>query len=189
MLAAGLPAITDYAILTSALGKLARHQQRCKQAQAAGHEAAPSNQSTLLPAAAQRLIEAARTGNATSLSKPDVKAIFAAADISVPRAMLIGATAGAGPIGQELAFPAVLKIVSRDISHKSTVSGVAIVQAGNLLDRAVADMRAAVTQRAPQAAIEGFLLEEMVNGGLELMVGIKRDARVWPMSAKVRRRF
>lgn len=177
MLAAGLPAMTDYAILTSALGKLARHRQRCQEAQAAGHAADDSNAPALLPAAAQRLIEAARTGSATSLSEPDVKAIFAAADISVPRAMLIGATAGARQAGQGLAFPAILKIVSRDISHKSAVSGVAIVQSDNLLDRAVADMRAAVTQRAPQAAIEGFLLEEMVNGGLELMVGIKRDAR------------
>ena len=130
-----------------------------------------------LPGAALRLIEAARNGAATSLSEPAVKTILSAAGIAVPSSTIIPALHGNHEISDAQVFPAVLKIVSGAITHKNAVGGVMVVQERGHLEQALVGMQASVKRRAPQAMIEGFLLEEMINGGLELLAGIKRDSR------------
>lgn len=174
MLAAGLPAMTDYALPVSALGRLVRHRLKCEAGRAIQD---PETSAVLLPAEAIRVIEVARSGSAVSFSEPEVKAILSAAGIAVPSAVAIPVLHGPREQADTLPFPAVLKIVSRDITHKNAVGGVKIVPARKDLDGALADMQGAVGHAAPHAVIEGFLLEEMVNGGLELLAGIKRDQR------------
>ena len=168
---AGLPVQTDYSVVCRALGQLVRHRQRVADAAAAK---AP------LPMPAPALlarITALRKHPATALNEPEVKDLLAAAGIAIPAFLAIDADATAVEPHVPLSFPAVLKVVSRAIAHKSAVGGVAVVETRAELEGALAAMRAAVKQRAPWAKVEGYLLEQMVGGGLELLVGIKRDAR------------
>jgi succinyl-CoA synthetase beta subunit len=75
----------------------------------------------------------------------------------------------------ELGGRVVLKILSSEITHKSDVGGVAVgVTPENMADR-IATMTSevkATTGKLP----EGFLVQEMVTGGTELILGMHRDA-------------
>jgi succinyl-CoA synthetase beta subunit len=82
------------------------------------------------------------------------------------------AATAAGKIG----FPVVLKIVSRDIVHKSDVGGVRV----GLNDRAAvqaaaSEMRERIQRSHPDAHIEGYSVQEMVQGAAEVIVGLRRD--------------
>jgi succinyl-CoA synthetase beta subunit len=97
----------------------------------------------------------------------------------VPVVPLILARSAAEAVAaaQALGGPAVLKIASPDIAHKSDIGGVLLnlegadaVAAG--YDRIMASVRAA----KPEAAIEGVLVGPMrAGGGVELFVGVLRD--------------
>lgn len=75
-----------------------------------------------------------------------------------------------------LGFPVVLKVSSSDIAHKSAVGGVVLnlsneQDVGNAWDTMMRNVRA----KLPDAAIDGGLLMPMRTGGLEIIVGVKRD--------------
>jgi len=72
----------------------------------------------------------------------------------------------------ELGYPVVLK-ADGDIEHKTESGAVKL----DLRDEAA--LRAACA--AMTAAKSGFLVQAMVNGGVELVVGVKRDAQCGPV--------
>lgn len=183
LLDAQLPVTTDYALLVRALAKLIAHRMRRRPATAASLDTASG---TCLPPAAVALLRAAARSGACALNEVQVKAMLRAAGVAVPAGQVLppaapvpGASRMSGRDGSHpvsLAFPAVLKVLSAEILHKSAVGGVAIVDSDAGLPAALDRMAADLAAQAPQCKVEGFLLEEMVGGGLELMVGIKRDA-------------
>jgi acyl-CoA synthetase (NDP forming) len=73
---------------------------------------------------------------------------------------------------RELGYPVVLK-ADGDIEHKTEAGAVKL----NLRDEA--ELRAACA--AMTAAGNGFLVQAMVTGGVELVVGVKRDAQCGPV--------
>ena len=81
-----------------------------------------------------------------------------------------------------LGFPVVMKVVSADITHKSDVGGVVLDirdedAAAHAYDRIVA----AVAKAAPQARIQGVLVAPMVRGGVECILGARRDPVLGPV--------
>ncbi|MCQ0987274.1 bifunctional acetate--CoA ligase family protein/GNAT family N-acetyltransferase [Jiella marina] len=84
----------------------------------------------------------------------------------------------------EIGSPAVLKIVSPEITHKSDVGGVRlnIETRGQMLD-AVTEMTEAVTAARPGAHITGFTVQPMIERGEghELIVGIAHDVTFGPI--------
>jgi len=88
------------------------------------------------------------------------------------------AVAAARAIG----FPLVLKIVSPDIAHKTEVGGVVVgVRSEGQLIEEYEALLARVTQKAPRARITGVLVAQMVQGGIELILGSKKDPVFGPM--------
>ncbi|AEC20818.1 putative Acetyl-CoA synthetase [Pusillimonas sp. T7-7] len=81
-----------------------------------------------------------------------------------------------------LAYPVVLKILSADIAHKTEVGGVAldIKDDAQLAERYQA-MMASVREKAPNARINGVLVQKMEGQGVELIVGARRDPVFGPM--------
>jgi acyl-CoA synthetase (NDP forming) len=80
-----------------------------------------------------------------------------------------------------LKFPVAVKIVSTDIPHKTEAGGVLL----NVVDIAalrtgLVQMRDTVTQRRPDARLEGFAIQEMRNGLGEVLVGYRVDPRIGP---------
>lgn len=71
--------------------------------------------------------------------------------------------------------PAVLKIASPDILHKSDIGGVAIGLSGDDAVRAAYRRVRQAGDTVPEARIEGVVVAPMRPAGLELFVGISRD--------------
>lgn len=69
----------------------------------------------------------------------------------------------------------VLKILSSDITHKSDVGGVAVGVSLQDLPACMAQMRASVQSHTGHVP-DRFLVQEMVQGGVELILGMHRDA-------------
>ncbi len=72
--------------------------------------------------------------------------------------------------------PAVLKIASPDIEHKSDIGGVKLnLEGAGDVGEAWRTIIANVRHHAPDARIDGVLVAPMRQGGLEMFVGIARD--------------
>jgi acetate---CoA ligase (ADP-forming) len=82
----------------------------------------------------------------------------------------------------EIGFPVVMKVLSPDISHKSEVGGVVLgLRNADEVAAAYDAMMQRVAQHAPKARVEGALVARMVGGGVETVIGIKRDAVFGPV--------
>lgn len=81
-----------------------------------------------------------------------------------------------------LGFPVAMKVISRQISHKSDVGG---VQLNLRSDRGVAEAYRDMTERIrrayPEADIEGVLVQQMATGGREMILGGRRDEQFGPV--------
>lgn len=81
-----------------------------------------------------------------------------------------------------LGFPVVLKILSADIAHKSEVGGVALnIPDVDALEQAYETMLARVAREAPSARVQGVMVQRMEQGGVELIIGARRDPVFGPM--------
>lgn len=81
-----------------------------------------------------------------------------------------------------LAYPVAVKVLSADILHKTEVGGVAL----GIGDRAAFDARVRelldrVRAAAPQARIDGLLVQSMAGGLAEAIVGYRHDPMVGPL--------
>lgn len=84
--------------------------------------------------------------------------------------------------GGEAGAQAVLKIVSRDLLHKSDVGGVRVGlrDEAELLEAAAA-IESAVAHRAPQARREGLLVAQQLSPRVEVMLGARHDESFGPL--------
>lgn len=81
-----------------------------------------------------------------------------------------------------IGYPVVIKIVSPDIIHKVDVGGVKL----NLMNegevrQAYQALIAAVQAARPTARLQGVLVQRMVKGGKETILGMKRDPQFGPL--------
>jgi acetate---CoA ligase (ADP-forming) len=78
--------------------------------------------------------------------------------------------------------PVVLKVASADIAHKTEIGGVLLnlADAASVRDGFAVLMRRAVAH-APAARIDGVLVAPYVTGGVETILGVKRDPIFGPV--------
>lgn len=121
--------------------------------------------------------DGAPDGTPRGLSEGEAKAWLAEAGIVVPRSGLARTRDEAMVLAARIGFPVVAKVASADIAHKTEVGGVAVGLANAVAVGAAWDaIHAAVHQRAPQAVVQGLLIEQMAAaGGVEVLVGVSRD--------------
>ncbi len=83
---------------------------------------------------------------------------------------------------KQVGFPLVMKILSPDIIHKTDVGGVVLdIKSEEEALKAWGEIMSNVKKKAPKARIEGVLLEEMVSGGYEVIIGGLRDPVFGPV--------
>lgn len=81
-----------------------------------------------------------------------------------------------------LRFPLVAKIVSKHLPHKSDAGAVTLgLESLRELEQAIEDMRVAVARSVPEARIEAILIQEMLHGVGEALIGLTRDPLVGPV--------
>lgn len=115
-------------------------------------------------------------------TEASAKAVLAEAGLPVPREAIAANRDEALAAARAMGFPLVLKIVSPDIAHKTEVGGVFVgVRSEAQLLEEYDQLLARVAQKAPGARIDGVLVAQMVQGGVELILGTKKDPMFGPM--------
>ena len=118
------------------------------------------------------------------LTEPESKRVLAAYGIPVvpTEVVLDGAEAAAAAL--RIGFPVAVKILSRQITHKSDVGGVALDLSSEqaVLD-AVRDMTGKALVLANKAKIDGFVVQPMIKRphAIELIVGAAEDPVFGPI--------
>ncbi len=83
---------------------------------------------------------------------------------------------------RQIGFPLAMKVISKEILHKSDVGGVQLnLRSEEGLKGAYQEMLNRLQQAFPGAKIEGVLLQPMVTGGRELIVGGRQDEQFGPV--------
>ncbi len=119
---------------------------------------------------------AIRRGQKT-LSEYDSKKVLAAYGIPVTREVLAKTLADVRAAAKKLKYPVVLKACSDDTIHK-TEKGLLAVNLAS--DKAVVDAFRTLKKRTGQNYGGNFLVQEMVGGNRELMIGMIRDGQFGP---------
>jgi len=113
------------------------------------------------------------------LHEADSKALFARFGIASVRESAAATPEAAGQAAAALGDKVVLKALSRHLAHKSDVGGVAVgVPSGDVAARGHAMLQA--VRAATDAPLEGLLVQEMVAGGTEMILGFHRDPQLGP---------
>jgi acyl-CoA synthetase (NDP forming) len=126
-------------------------------------------------------VQLVRRSGATALGEHQAKAVLMAAGIAVTREQLATNAEDAVQAAQQLGYPVVLKVSSPDIPHK-TEAGAVIVDLGGPAEVAAAFEQILDSARryAPDARIDGVLVQEMLRGGVETLVGVTNHAGIGP---------
>ncbi len=131
---------------------------------------------------AARVLAQARVAGQTRLTDLEVLDVLTAYGIATAPARLARDPEAAARAAAEIGYPVVVKIVSPQIIHKTDVGGVRTgIETAVELKQAYAAMLDGVSRRAPQATIEGFLVQRMITGGRETIVGVSRDPVFGPL--------
>jgi acetyltransferase len=107
-------------------------------------------------------------------------------EFGIPLAETLPATDAERAVGaaERLGYPVVLKVDSPDIVHKTDVGGVRVGCADAASVRqAFRQILEAVRQRAPTASIDGVLVQRMIAGGTEMILGVQSDPLFGPAVA------
>ncbi|MBI1734748.1 MAG: acetate--CoA ligase family protein, partial [Candidatus Rokubacteria bacterium] len=155
---------------------LERRRERAAARQAGLRAAAPAATPPLGTASGEPL-PAAHLGAARGvLSSAAAMALLRPYRIPLVETVAAKNSDGAVSAAEGLGYPVVLKIDSPDILHKTDVGGVRVgVADGAAVRRACDEMLAEVRRRAPAARIDGVVVQPMVRGGIEMILGVKRD--------------
>jgi acyl-CoA synthetase (NDP forming) len=110
-----------------------------------------------------------------ALNEAEALALFAEHGIRIARHVVAGSPEEAGRTARWLGVePVVVKMLSRSVAHKSDVGGVRV-------GVAIADVEATCRQMAMllrDVDFDGWLIQEQVAGGTEMLLGMIRDAQL-----------
>ncbi len=118
-----------------------------------------------------------------ALNEIDAKALLQRAGVPVIATALARTPAEARAAAERLGCPAVVKIVSPDIVHKSDVGGVRLNLATPAeVEAAAAAVLAQVQVARPDARLLGVSVQPMAPaGGVEVIVGVQHDPQFGPV--------
>jgi acyl-CoA synthetase (NDP forming) len=129
-----------------------------------------------------KIIEQARAEGRTLLTEIEAKELLKTAGISVVETKLAVSREQAIEISQKLGFPVALKIASADVIHKTDAGGVKLgLKTATQVGKAYDDIMKAITKAFPQAKIEGVSVQTMAKPGVEVIIGMSKDAQFGPV--------
>lgn len=135
-------------------------------------------------ARAAAIRDAALGAGRTLLNEHEAKALLGAFALPVTPTIVATTREAAMAAAREIGYPVVLKILSRDITHKSDVGGVRLsLQNAEMVASAFDDMMRHVRALRPQARIDGALVQAMLRfeHAREVLVGVTTDAVFGPV--------
>ena len=120
-------------------------------------------------------IDPTLAGLTGSLDEAKAKQLFSSFGIRCAAERIVQTSIEAERAAQELGGQVALKILSSRITHKSDVGGVAVALTPQTVSERLHRMADEVEQKSGIRP-EQFLVQEMVNGGIEMILGMHRDS-------------
>jgi len=118
----------------------------------------------------------------TQLNEIEAKEILKEIGIPVTETKLARTKKEALSISKRIGFPVVLKIVSPDIIHKSDAGGVKLdLKNSTQVSKAYTEILSVVKKSHPRAKIEGVSVQKMARPGVEVIIGMTKDAQFGPV--------
>jgi acetyltransferase len=172
----GIPIFPEVYEAVSCLGAAYSHRKRAAETEE------PLAEADIDVEAIGRAVKSARDDGRHFLLAGEAQAVMKAAGIQLPKSRVAKSLEEAVGHAEEIGYPVVMKVVSKDIIHKSDVGGVAL---GLDDEREVVDAYQAIMHNCrshkPDAVIEGIQVDEMVRDGTEIIVGARQDKGFGPV--------
>lgn len=133
---------------------------------------------------ARQCIHEALAAGRTMLTEPEARTVLTAYGIPVVETRTATDIDTAVAAAEGIGFPVAVKILSRDITHKSDVGGVALdLQSAGQVRQALARMEARIRGERPGARLDGFTIQRMISrpGAFELILGATTDPVFGPV--------
>lgn len=128
------------------------------------------------------ILEKARKEKRTLLTEIESKELIKTAKIPVVETKLAKSKKEAMELAKKMGFPVVVKIVSPDVVHKSDAGGVKLgIQNATQVGKAYSDIMANVKKHYPKAKIVGVSVQKMARQGVEVIIGMTKDAQFGPV--------
>ena len=139
---------------------------------------APLQHPAVDAAQAEKLDAALKTVNAETLNERTAAQVLGTLGIPFAASQVVQNGSEAVSAG----FPAVAKILSVDIPHKTEAGGVVLdIQDAAELKGAVDGMLTRIRSALPKAKLDGVLVQRMEKGIAEVIVGFRRDRDAGPL--------
>jgi len=128
------------------------------------------------------IIKMAKKAGRNALNEVESKQLLKQAGINTTEIKLATGKDEAIAAARKLGFPAVLKIVSPDILHKSDIGGVKLnLNSEDEVGRAYDEIMAAAKKHAPKAKVEGVSVQPMARPATEVIIGMNKDQQFGPV--------
>jgi acetyl coenzyme A synthetase (ADP forming)-like protein len=120
----------------------------------------------------------------TWLSGDEVPAVLGAFGLPQTAGMLAHSNEEAAALAHVLGFPVAAKLASRSVPHKTDVGAVRLnLSSDAAVTRAYDDIMVRGRGLVPDSEIEGVLIQSMIAGGVETMIGVSYDPLFGPLVA------
>ncbi len=126
----------------------------------------------------RELFEKTKQENRSWLLEHEAKQVLQNMNILIPPSKLVLNEEEAIESAKEFGFPVVLKLMSKDVMHK-TDSGAVVIDLSN--EQEVKETYNDFMRKFENVEIAGVLVEKMVKKGLELIIGTSTDSTFGPV--------
>ncbi len=117
-----------------------------------------------------------------ALSEYDSKELVRAFGVSTTLEELAADAEGAVAAAERIGYPVALKVNSADILHKTEAGAIRLgLGDADAVRKAFDDVTAGARAYDASARIDGAVVQEMVSGGVETIVGVSYDAQLGPI--------
>jgi acetyltransferase len=174
-----IPIFSDVYEAISCLGALYARYNYAERAVGTGKEAGKTVVDTQV---IEKVVETVRNEKRQFLLSHEAASVVHAAGIQTPVSYIGHSIDECVSHAEKMGYPVVMKVVSKDIIHKSDVGGIALD-----LDNKeeVMDAYQAILhnckRRKPNAVIKGIEVAEMIKPGIETIIGARRDRTFGPI--------
>ncbi len=169
------------ALLTAAGVPAFRHPESCAEAMAACLLRPAPRPVAALAEPKRQALDALEAGRVNGFDERRAAEFFGALGVPLAKALAVPDARRVSAAVGEIGAPVVLKILSRDIAHKTEAGGVALgMPDGQSAALAAREMENRVKAHSPHARLDGFLVQRMERGLAEVILGFRRDALVGP---------
>jgi len=172
----GIPVFSDVYEAVSCLGALYRSWHYLREPEE------PPEKLVIDRDALKTVLNRAACENRGFLLANEAQEIATILGIDMPRSVVATSLDEAVRAAREIGYPVVMKVVSKDILHKSDAGGVALnlENKSEVVDAYQAIRRSCLSYK-PDAVVQGIEVVEMVRPGVETIIGARQDASFGPV--------